>query len=73
MYCTQMVSATSGVILMALLGDFSSSQALAPSGFLQRLKLAAMYSLFFFFCLLNLLDALTGRNYVSGKESKKKE
>ena len=32
-----------------------------------------MWSLFFFFCLLNLLDALTGRDYVSDKEGKKKE
>ena len=68
MYCTQVVTATSSVILMALMGDFTSSEALAPSGFFQRLKLAGMYSLFFFSCLLNLLDALTGRDYLPDKD-----
>ena len=82
MYSTQLVTATSSVILMALMADFSSSEALAPTNFLQRLKLAGMYALFFLSCLLNLLDALTGRDYLSDgqtgrdnlsdKESKKK-
>ena len=65
MYSTQLVTATSSVILMALMADFSSSEALAPTNFFHRLKLAGMYAFFFFSCLLILLDAITGRDYLS--------
>ncbi|KAL8611591.1 hypothetical protein ACOMHN_060860 [Nucella lapillus] len=64
MYCTQTMTAVSSVVLMALFADFTHTTALAPESLFQRLKLAGMYGTFFVFCLLNLLDALTGRDYL---------
>lgn len=70
MYCTQTITAVSGVMMMALMEDFTRyTSPNVPSGLVERLKLACMYSLFFWFCVLHLLDALTGKAYVQRPES----
>ncbi|XP_076434882.1 sigma intracellular receptor 2-like isoform X2 [Babylonia areolata] len=69
LYCTQTMTAVSAVMLMALMGDFSDSQVPAPSGPVERLKLAGMYGSFFILCLLNFMDALTGRDYLPSATS----
>jgi hypothetical protein len=74
MYCTQTITAVSGVIFMALLEDFTHYDTPhVPSGLFERVKLASMYSLFFWFCVLHLLDAVTERDKEEEKGQKKKD
>ncbi|KAK7087591.1 hypothetical protein V1264_021623 [Littorina saxatilis] len=63
MYCTQTITATSGIMMMALMEDFSSYNSdHAPSGLFQRLQLAGIYGTFFTFCVFNVLDVLTEKD-----------
>jgi hypothetical protein len=62
------------IIYMAFMDDFTHyATPYKPSGFWQRAKLASMYGAFLLFCVLHLLDALTGRDYMVVDEEKEKE
>ncbi|PVD31720.1 hypothetical protein C0Q70_07138 [Pomacea canaliculata] len=64
MYCTQTITAVTGIIFMALFEDFNDYTALAPTSTFQRLKLAFIYSFFLVISFLNLYDTLFSKVYL---------